>query len=311
MRRYLRKIPYIILGLFILANIIAAFHAYRFTHFSGERKKQTRKPEELSFFKKIAVLTTGVDNPRPENDTLPAKKFEEIKLKGHDGMISCWMIPKEKARGIVILFHGYAACKSKMLREASAFDSLGYQTMLVDFEGCGASDGYRTTIGYYEAEDVLAAYYYAKQIDSNIILQGISMGASAVIRAVSIYHLHPSEIILECPYGSMLSAAKNRFKIMGVPSFPMAHLLVFWGGLENGYWAFGQDCIHDAKDISCPVLLMRGKEDKYVSLEEVSGIYQSLAGQKKLYQFDCTGHESYCTKDHNKWVEEVTGFLGI
>ena len=192
---------------------------------------------------------------------------------------------------------------------ARVFDSLGYQTMLIDFDGSGASDGNRTSIGYYEADDVAAAYNYCKTRDSNITLFGSSMGASAIIRAMSAYHLKPEKCILECPYGSMLDAAINRFKIMGVPAFPMAYLLVFWGGIENGYWAFSQDCTRYAKDISLPVLLMRGLDDKNVTQKEVSDIYHNLSGPKKLYQFPNTGHESYCIKDLQEWVDEVNDFL--
>jgi uncharacterized protein len=309
MRRLFKKILVFCAIIFVMMNGVAAFHAYRFSHFSGARVLKTHNPDQLNFFTKIGVLLKGVDNPRPLNDSLPKLKYEEIKLKGHDGHLSCWLIPKKNAKGTVILFHGYASNKSTLIPPAAIFDSSGYQTVLVDFMGCGASEGNRTTVGYYEAEDVLAAYKYFSAKDSNIVLFGSSMGASAIMRAVSVYHIRPAKVILECPFGSMMYAVKNRFKLMGVPSFPMAYLLVFWGGVENGYPAFFMDCVSYAKDLKMPVLLMRGKEDKYVSEEETLSIYQNLPGPKTKFEFNRTGHESYCLKDHNEWVTEIEKFL--
>ena len=94
MKRYQRKILYGLLMIFLLMNAIAAYHAYKFTHFSAPGIRKTCKPESLGIFEKMAVLIKGVDNPRPENDSVPRQKYEEIKLKGHDAMISCWFIPK-------------------------------------------------------------------------------------------------------------------------------------------------------------------------------------------------------------------------
>src|ERR1017187_5986787 len=99
MKRYLRKILYVLLAIFLLMNVLAAYHAYKFTHFSVPGIRKTRKPESLRIFEKLAVLIKGVDNPRPENDSIPRQKYEEIKLKGHDGNISCWFIPKANAKG--------------------------------------------------------------------------------------------------------------------------------------------------------------------------------------------------------------------
>ena len=150
--------------------------------------------------------------------------------------LEAWYIRREKSKGLCILFHGHVACKATLLPEACAWRELGYDTLLVDFRGCGGSSGQVTTIGYLEAEDVVAAYQYAEHElgAKRPILCGISMGAAAVLpwpAATSI----PRACVLECPFDRLLSTVENRFTAMGVPSFPAARLLVFWGGVQLGY----------------------------------------------------------------------------
>jgi len=73
-----------------------------------------------------------------------------------------------------------------------------------------------------------------------------------------------------------------RFRSMNAPTFPMAGLLVFWGGLQNGFWAFGHNPTEYAKKINCPTLLMYGQQDDKVSRAEIDEIFANLAGQKEL-----------------------------
>lgn len=76
------------------------------------------------------------------------------------------------------------------------------------------------------------------------------MGAVAVMKAVGGQGVQPAGIIIECPFGSMYKTVCARFKMMNAPTFPMAGLLVFWGGIENGFWAFGHNPIEYAKSIN-------------------------------------------------------------
>lgn len=45
--KWLKRVGYTLLILFVLINIIAAFHAYKFTHFYADAKP-VKKPQEMS-----------------------------------------------------------------------------------------------------------------------------------------------------------------------------------------------------------------------------------------------------------------------
>jgi len=299
----------IILFVFVIINIVAYFHAYKFTHFSNSAIAKTKDGNKLSIAKKISAILFGINNPRPVNATVPQQNFKIIKLKSNKE-IECWLINVNAPVGTVILFHGYSGQKSSMLDKADVFLRLGYNVLLVDFMGSGGSEGNQTTIGFYEAEEVKTAFdYISQQGEKNIILFGTSMGAVAIMKAQSDYNLNASGLIIECPFGTMLQTVQARFATMHVPSFPMANLLVFWGGLQNNFNAFKHNPTDYAKNIKCPTLLLYGEKDKKVSENEIDTIFKNLNGYKQLKTYLLAGHENYLTKYKDKWITDVSDFI--
>ena len=311
----IKRLLGVFLAGFIFINIVAAFHAYRFTHFSTSDSKKTNSPEKLSFLSKLTVLAFGIDNPRPGNSSKPAYSFETINLQSNK-RIECWYVHNNSsannssAKGTVILFHGYSGEKSTLLFKSDQFLKLGYNTLLVDFMGSGGSEGNQTTLGFKEAYEVKTAFdYLTRKGETNIYLFGSSMGAVAILKAIHDLHLTPRAIIIECPFGSMYQTTCARFKLMNAPAFPMAGLLMFWGGLENGFWAFGHNPITYAKKVNCATLLLYGAQDKNVSRQEINDIYHNLNGPKLLKIYSLAGHEDYLIKYSNEWIKDVKEFL--
>ena len=295
-------------------NIVAIFHSYKFTHFADDSIEKTQKPEQLSFSGKLNALFFGVNNPRPTNKTKPAG-YETIELQSNK-KIECWYLNKdnyaktETVKGTIIICHGYGGEKSSMLDKAKILDSLNYNTFLIDFMGSGGSEGNTTTIGFKEAKQVKTAYDYlqSKKVE-DIYLFGTSLGAVAIMKAIKDYDLKPKGIIIECPFGTMYQTVEARFKNMNVPTFPMAGLLVFWGGIQNGFWAFNHNPTDYAKYITCPTLLLYGEKDKNVSRQEIDNIFTNLAGQKQLKTYKLAGHENYLNKYKIEWTQDITEFL--
>ena len=300
---------WLLLVLFMGMNIIALFHAYKFTHFASSEIQKTADPSQLSLPQKFQTLAFGVNNPRPINEVYPSQSYETVSLKSNKE-IECWYIGAENAKGTVIVFHGFSGYKSLMLGQAEVFIRQGYNTLLVDFMGSGGSEGNQTTIGYLEAEQVKTSFDFVKSKgEQNIYLYGTSMGAVAIMKALDDFNFDPSGIILECPFGSMYKTVCARFKMMNAPAFPMAGLLVFWGGVQNGFWAFGHNPSRYAKSISCPTLLLYGAQDKKVSKEEIEEIFANLKGRKELKIYEDGGHEDLFDKKQTEWRQDIEGFM--
>ena len=306
---FVKRTAWLLVLIFIIINVVACFHAYKFTHFSTKDDAKTKSGEKLSLTDKITTLIFGISNPRPENNKLPSQPYETVNLQSNK-QIECWSIRHENAKGTVILFHSNGAQKSSLLEKSDEFLNLGYSTILVDFMGSGGSEGNQTTIGFKEAAQVNTAYQYAKERgDSNIYLFGSSLGAAAILKAVDEFQLSPQGIIVECPFGSLYTTTCARFRSMGVPSFPMAGLLVFWGGVQNGFWAFSHNPIEYAKNINCPALLFYGERDEKVSRKEIDEIYANLKGKRELVTFSLSGHDSYFPAYREQWLQKVQEIL--
>ena len=135
------------------------------------------------------------------------------------------------------------------------------------------------------------------------------MGAVAIMKAMKDYTLPVKGLILECPFGTLLQTVKARFRSMSVPAFPMAELLVFWGGTLNGFRAFNHKPAEYARHITTPVLLLYGGADKRVSREETQTIFQHLKGPKTLRVYERAGHENYLISYKEEWIKDVGAFL--
>ena len=316
----------LLLAAFGALNAVAFFHAWRFTHFSNEPGGHSPNPEQLGPSRKLWVLLTGIRNPKPRNGPKPDFPVETVTIASPNGPLEAWYARPDsgRARGTVALFHGYTSNKSHLSHEAGCFRRLGYNVLLVDQAGNGNSAGFRTTVGYREADDVAAAFRWLKDSTNKssgspsprergpggeVILYGVSMGAVAILRAEAELGIRPTANILECPYGNMRQTAYNRFESMHVPGFPMADLLVFWGSVQNGFWAFSLDAEHYARQVHTPTLLLWGTADPRVTRAETAAIYTNLAGPKARHDFPGVGHEPYWHRYATGWEQQLRGFL--
>lgn len=311
MRKHpLRFLLRLLIIVIIIINAITAFHAWKLTHFYGDGER-TKGPENLSTTEKISAMVFGVKVPKSKTVDSLTLKHKTVFLYTKKGAISieAWYAKHRREKGSIALFHGHIASKSAVIAEAEQFYKMGYSVLLVDFRGHGNSDGNYTTIGYKESEEVQLAYeFLKKKTDKKVILWGISMGAAAITSAFNNGYVKPDGVILEMPFGSLLDAVEGRVKMMNLPVQPLSSLLTFWGGAENGFWAFDLKPEEYAKKIHCPVLLQAGKLDNRVSLQEIEDIYNNIPTEKQKVIYETARHQSLFLKEPEKWVESFKTF---
>lgn len=294
----------------LAANVLAYTQASRSMKYRKEHSKLSRyiPPETLE-------LVLGKEQMRPENEEMPSQPHEHILFQGKRGQLEGWLIPATNPKGTILIFHGYTRQKSYMLEKSDEMVAMGYNTFLIDFIGSGGSEGVQTSIGYHEATDVTAAFQYIQTRFKNenatlpIYLFGSSMGAVAILKAIYDDDFQPDAILIECPFASMYQAVANRFKLAKIPTFPLAPLLVFWGGAQNWFWGFGHLPTKYAQKVQCPVLLMYGEQDEKVNRSEIDAIYNALNTTKELVIFPNAGHSDYFEQHRSDWANTVSQFL--
>ncbi len=299
---------------FTLLNVLAYNHARAMMYFTGGGER-TEKPEKLALVQRIKVLLTGVNVPRPVSNRQPselAPDCQRLAIHGTNGItLGCWYVDRGEKTPLVILFHGYGSEKTCLLREAKVLLQLGMSVLLVDFRGSGESSESYTTIGFREADDVVAVMRHARSRLHHpaVILHGQSMGAVAILRAVHQGGIHPDGVIVEAVFDSMLNTVRHRFQSMGVPSFPSAELLMFWGGVQTGFNAFDHNPVAYAKALTCPALFMHGTDDPRARLVEGQRVYDAVPGIKQFQAFPAIGHEAYVSRFPGEWTAAVGAFL--
>lgn len=318
LKQYSKKILKILLVLFLLLNMMCVFHAYKLTHFYNTNEALP-KTEKISFGNKLSAIFFGIKAFKtPSLDTFSLKHNtviltteDSLKLQGWYSIYKNKTDTNIKPQGTVILFHGHGGKKNDVIAEAKVFDEMGYNVFLVDFRAHGNSEGNICTIGYTETKDVKAAYnYIVANGEKNIILYGVSLGAATILKAIGDDDVHPQKIIIEMPFGTLHDAVKGRLKMMNLPAEPLARLLTFWGGIEQGFWAFNYQPKQYATKVKCPTLLQWGINDPRVSQNETNDIYKNLAtSNKNFVVYNISGHQSLCKNENTKWRENIEYFL--
>lgn len=312
--KWLKRLFYLFLFLFISSNFVLYNHAYYFTHFVDKDlpKVTSQTIASKTMMEKIKLGIYGVEIPKPRNKVTPDSAYQAVTL-GSQPQLHAWMIPTSvPPKGVMILFHGYTASKSSHLERAKVLRKLGYHTFLVDSRGHGDSEGVQTSIGYYESEDVHTAYKYIKQYydDLPISFLGTSMGAVSILKAVHDYQLEAEKLILECPFRSLSDAVYSRFENLKIPTFILPELLLFWGGIQNDMDSKAHNSLNYAKKVNIPTLVVYGQKDPKVRRYEVDAIYNALAStEKKLVILEKSGHDHLMADDVAGWTKEVWAFL--
>ena len=310
MKLYIKRLLKSLLAAFVLLNVIVICHAYKFTHFYEAGEITVKDKTDKTGWDKTKEMFLGFNAVKSKNEQ-PDSAVKTTYFTTKCGLkLEAWEYRADSAIGTVALFHGHGSKKSSLLPEAAVFRGLGYNTLLLDFRAHGGSQGNTCTIGYKEAEDVKLVYdHLLNKGEKNIILYGVSLGAATITKAINDYTLTPSKVILDMPFGSLSTAVTGRLKMMGVPAQPVGGLLTFWGGLQNGFWAFNHKPYEYVRKIECPVLLQRGKLDPRVTQEETDLVYANIHGPKQMLIYETASHEALYKKEPEKWVAAITSFL--
>jgi pimeloyl-ACP methyl ester carboxylesterase len=107
----------------------------------------------------------------------------------------------------------------------------------------------------------------------------------------------------------MLTTVRHRFEAMGVPSFPAAELLVFWGGRQFGFNGFGHNPVEYAASVRCPILFLHGASDSRAREAEARRVFAAVPGRKWFKGFPGIGHAATVVPYRGLWKQTVSQFL--
>jgi pimeloyl-ACP methyl ester carboxylesterase len=314
-RRPFRRLGAALLALFLAVNALAIVQARAATIFVPKAVPlETLLTQPLP--QQLGALLTGVRIPRPVNRSTPADHYlpYETRVIGlpNGEQLETWYVPQPQPRGIALMFVGYAGAKEGALTPAAKLYQWGYSSLLVDFRGAGGSSRDDQTLGIREAEDVAAAFAYARAQwpELPVVLYGVSMGGAAILRAAATADVRPAGIIAEAVFDRLLTTARHRFDALGLPGSPAAELLLFWGGVQLGTNPFAHNPVEYAARVEVPVLLLYGEQDPWILPPEREALAGAFRGPVDVVSFPGQGHGGpYVYGDSERWDGAVRAFL--
>lgn len=243
-------------------------------------------------------------------------KFQRIFIEAKDGITLAgkYYHIKEKAP-LILFFHGY---HGSALRDGNGIllyaQKMGYNALLVDQRGHGKSGGKAITFGIKERFDCMDWICYANRRfgdRTNIILAGISMGASTVLMASDLgLPANVKGIVADCPYSAPKGILKEVMKQMKFP------VNVTYTALKIGAKCFGgfdieeHSAVEAMKNCRIPVLFIHGDEDYFVPCKMSQECYDVCISEDKriVYVKGAAHGMSYCV-DGELYRKELEDFL--
>ncbi|MCS7029715.1 MAG: alpha/beta hydrolase [Bacteroidia bacterium] len=216
---------------------------------------------------------------------LPADSV--VKLKG-------WFTKtkKDTTGKTLIILHDVGQSKWNLISMAKYYDSLGYNTLLVDQRAHGLSTGKFCTYGYHEKYDVLAMIKYLKQRKEvkSIGILGLSMGASIAIQAATM-DTNIKALVLQNPYKDLRSATRDYGrKILSVLSDIMYPLVAKATEKQAKFKMNEVDIVRDIKKVRVPTLFILSENDTDVPFARSNYVYLNANNPKTLWKVPNAGH---------------------
>lgn len=292
-------------------NAIAYAHAGALTTFVPDGQR-TPSPEDLSPRQKLETLLFGVTVPKPRATQVP----EDFGLSavahtvaGPAGTLSLLVFAGGPRVAVVV--HGYAAERSQVFPTVRRLVDLGYTVVAPDLRGAGASDGQHTTLGYREADDVVAVTTWVADTlgDDAPLLYGFSMGGAAIVGAVGRQGVDARALVLEATYDRLSTTVAHRFEVMGLPSHGATELLLFWGGVRMGLDPWSIAPADDARQVHVPTLVVAGDRDLRVHPDESRALAEAFGDHGRLVLVEGLPHAQLAKVDPDRWDTLVAPFL--
>src|SRR3990172_12350424 len=252
----------------------------------------------------ILILTVALSlilvyvTPHPQRSPLHippsdySAEYEPVSFATGDGItLKGWLIkpPRRRTPAPGLIFcHGVGANKSDLTELAVSLSRRGYFVLLFDFRAHGESGGRRTSLGYHEQKDIVAALGFIKthpEVASDRIgIYGFSLGGSTAILAAAKTGAF-SAVVADSAFTSLRDQARDAITgFYHLPSFPFLHLAVL--GYEL-YFQTRVDAIAPVKVIAAiaptPVLIIAGEGDKLIPANNGRKLYAAAKEPKELW----------------------------
>lgn len=192
-----------------------------------------------------------------------------------------------------LVCHGYTSKAKHMAGFVNKFHSLGYNVLAVDARAHGDSEGTKIGMGWVERFDVIKwiKYIISLEPDAQIILHGVSMGASTVLMASGEeLPKNVKAIIADCGYTSEWDEFRQEADVLHIPWFPVLNASSAISKVRDGYDFKQASAVEQVKKSHIPTLFIHGSKDELVPYGMLNELYSAANCEKEILTIQGAGH---------------------
>lgn len=221
--------------------------------------------------------------------------YEDLFLETRDGVrIHAWFVPKAKARGTMLWFHGNAGNMGDRVAQIKTYhDRWSVSQILIDYRGYGKSGGQISEEGTYEDGRAAMSYLLKEKGISPgaLILFGRSLGAAVAVQMAT--EFDAAGLILETPFTSIRDMARRHYPLIG-SAYP---LRIRYASIDK------------ISRVTMPLLILHGDRDNIVPFEQAERLFEAANEPKRFFRIAGAGHNDILLTADNSYHLEVGRFI--
>ena len=293
---------------FLLLILIGA--TVYFFVFAIVRRKE---PIDFTSSEKWAVFQEQIKKGREwfENNA-----YEKVEIKSYDGLRLCGRLYRNvDSKKTLLLMHGYHSVGTNDFGCVGDFYfGLGFNLLVVDQRAHGESEGKYITFGVRERYDCIEWIKYLNGVfgeDSDIFLDGISMGAATVLMASGLdLPKNVRGIIADCgftsPHDIFCHVLKKSYHL---PPFPLIYTTDLLSRAVAGFGFREYSTIEAMKKNNVPVIFVHGADDDFVPTRMSRECYDACTAKKQITIVEGADHGMSYLCDRENCERQLKEFL--
>ena len=242
---------------------------------------------------------------------------EEFDVRASDGSIlRGWNVRSAKPSGDwVLLFHGVADNRMGVLEHALVLLSAGYNVVMMDARGHGASEGVMATYGWLERNDTRAIVDSLEATDHprHLFALGESMGAGIALQSAAV-EPRIEAVVAEASFANLREAS---YDYAGLRRYPWLGKTLFAPGTWTMIYRSGSLANLPPSEVSpekavaaraFPVLLICDAADVALPCRHTQRIYEAARGPKQMWIVPGAFHTAALGFEPAEFRRRVLGF---
>jgi len=253
----------------------------------------------------------------PRSEWVRSQPLEHITVKARDGITlhADMLYAEGESKGIVVSHHGYTSMNFANSAIAVFFNKLGYDVLLVDNRAHGKSEGQFVGFGILDRHDCIEwiKLMNEKYGKKDIILYGVSMGASTVVMAAGSSELpdNVKAVISDCaftsPYDVFAHIMKRDYHMA---EFPVMNINDAICRKKAGYGFKDYSTLEAVKTSKTPILFIHGEKDDFVPTWMTEKNFEACNAPKDKLIVGNAGHGASYYENTELYESKIKEFLG-